>query len=371
MPQHLYVHVPFCPSICPFCDFHVLERRAGLVDAYLAAVERDAARLADRFGPLALETIYLGGGTPSYLREGELDRLVAIIRSSVGWAGTEATLEIHPSTVGAARLSQWADLGFTRLSLGVESTNDSVLQFLGRSHDAATALRALDALVADGRFAVSADVMTAIPGQDVAADLHTVAKAGPSHVSAYTLTIEPGTPFARAGVTVDAKAELAALHTASEVLGSYGLVRDEVSNHARPGNESRHNQAYWRSRYWLGLGPSAAAFEPPGPQDPAGTIAVRSTSQSFEQWVADADPERETLDATDFLTTAVLAGLRLLREGADLGAISAVAGLNAQAVLADRVEGLVAAGLLDRVENHVRATAAGIVVLDQVAEALL
>ena len=106
-PAHLYVHVPFCPSICPFCDFHVLERRSGLVEAYLAAMDREVARLAERFEPGPLQTVYFGGGTPSYLREGELERLVGILRDRLGWAGTEATLEVHPATVTAARVSQW------------------------------------------------------------------------------------------------------------------------------------------------------------------------------------------------------------------------------------------------------------------------
>ncbi len=156
---------------------------------------------------------------------------------------------------------RWVDLGFTRLSVGVESTDDAVLARLGRSHDAASGMRAVEAALTSG-LEVSVDVMTAIEGQDVAADLARVAAEGVDHVSAYVLTIEDGTPFARDRVRVDSDAEVGALDAAETVLGTAGLRRYEVSNHARPGHECRHNLAYWDNRCWLGLGPGAHGHEP-------------------------------------------------------------------------------------------------------------
>ena len=369
--RHLYVHVPFCPTICPFCDFHVLTRRAGAVDAYLSGVERDAAELAERFAPPALETVYLGGGTPSHLRSGELERLVSIIRRHLGWASVEATIEAHPGNVSAATVGHWADLGFTRLSIGVQSADDRVLRFLGRSHDGAAALAAVETAVATALMAVSADVITAVPGQDVASDLRAVARLGVDHVSAYTLTIEPGTAFARTGVQVDPEDELAALRTASEVLSGYGMERYEVSNHGRMGAHSQHNQAYWRSRFWLGLGPSASGHEPPHGTDPPGTVAVRRTNPSLDAWLAGGRGARELVDGHSFLTTGVLAGLRLLSTGIDLGELSAVAGLDALIHLAEPLDALRTAGLITLRGTNLRATDAGAVLLDQVAAAFL
>jgi coproporphyrinogen III oxidase-like Fe-S oxidoreductase len=200
--RHLYAHVPFCPTICPYCDFHVLERRAGLVDAYLVELEREAARLSGEF-PSHLTTIYVGGGTPSFLRDREISRFVQIIRDAFSWvpdfaSGGEATLEVNPGTVTRSRAKLWRDLGFDRASLGVQSTQDDVLRFLGRTHDSKQALESLDILLETG-FRVSADLITAVPGQDIERDLRALASVGLEHISAYTLTIEHGTPFARQG----------------------------------------------------------------------------------------------------------------------------------------------------------------------------
>jgi putative oxygen-independent coproporphyrinogen III oxidase len=244
---HLYVHVPFCPSICPYCDFHILERRAGMVEAFLSELERDAAQLEHLYDRGELRTVYLGGGTPSFLRDAEITKLVQIIRKHFGWASQEATLEVNPGTVTKARAQLWRDLGFSRASLGVQSTQDHVLKFLGRTHDSRQAFSALEILLEAG-FRVSADAITAVPDQDVERDLRALAGLGLEHMSCYTLTIEEGTPFARQGVTVREEDEERSLELAENILLEYGLVRYEVSNHAKPGFESRHNIAYWQNR---------------------------------------------------------------------------------------------------------------------------
>jgi oxygen-independent coproporphyrinogen-3 oxidase len=365
--EHAYVHVPFCPTICPFCSFEVLERRAGAVDAYLARLDVDAAAAADRC-ELDLRTVYLGGGTPSYLRDAELERLCDILRSRLGWATEEVTLEIHPSTVSSDRVERWVDLGFTRLSVGVESTDDAVLTRLRRSHDAATALRALQAALASG-LEVSADVMTAIEGQDVRADLERVAAEGVGHVSAYVLTIEHGTPFARDGVRVDGDLEAAALDAADVVLGRAGLRRYEVSNHARPGHECRHNLAYWDNRCWLGLGPGAHGHEPvtSGAGD---AITVRRAQPGFDRWLDAQEPELDTRTPAGFLVDGVIAGLRRV-DGADLADLSSRAGVDASSHFATAIADVTASGLATLDAGRLRATSAGLRVLDQVAAAFI
>ncbi|MPY93547.1 MAG: radical SAM protein [Acidimicrobiia bacterium] len=369
--EHVYVHVPFCPTICPFCDFHVLERRAGAVAAYLDRLERDAAEAARFLGHRGVSTVYLGGGTPSYLREAELERLVGILVRHLGWATEEATLEVHPLTVTPSRARAWVALGFTRLSLGVQSTQDEVLRFLGRPHDAAGGLAALDAVLAAGAATTSVDVITAVPGQDVHLDLERLVSSGVDHLSAYTLTIEPGTPFARDGVEVDAAAEAAALQAAADVLGRHGFERYEVSNHARPGQRCAHNLAYWHNRCYLGLGPGASCFEPAPEGALADVVGCRRTSPPLERWLAGERGSDEPVTRHDLLREAVLTRLRL-REGVDLADVSARAGLDARAELAGPLDAVVAAGLAELVEGRwLRPTPAGFALLDQVTATFL
>ncbi len=364
--RHLYVHVPFCPTICPFCDFHVLQRRAGLVETYLDGVDRDAAELADRFGDqIALDTVYLGGGTPSHLRDGELERLMAIIARRLGTARLETGIEAHPANVTVDRARHWRDLGFTRVSLGIQSTDDAVLQRLGRPHDAAAALTALDTLVEQGGWHVNADLITAVDGQDVERDLRTVAARGVDHLSAYTLTIEDGTPFARAGVTVDPDAEAEALRLAGAVLPEFGLARYEVSNHARPGSECVHNRAYWLGRYWLGLGPSATGHEPPAPTDPPDVRGWRRTNPPLDAWLAGGRGDPEPLGSREVLVEGLLTGLRLV-DGVDLAALAARAGQPAETVFAAEFAELLAAGMVRLVHGRLQVTEIGFPLLNRV-----
>lgn len=396
--RHAYVHVPFCPTICPFCDFHVLERRAGLVTAYLDRLEREVAATAERLelAPGGLDTIYVGGGTPSHLRPHELERLADLLRRHLGWARVEATLEVHPSTVTRARADTWLALGFDRLSLGVQSTSDEVLRFLGRPHDAAAALGALDVLVAAaaaagtssgrGLWSVSADLITAVPGQataGVAADVEAVARRGVDHLSAYTLTVEEGTPFARAGVEVDPEQERRALLAVDEVAARHGLARYEVSNHARPGRESAHNLAYWRNRHYLGLGPGASAYEPPLHGDPPGVVGRRRTNPPLQRWLAVPDRPGgpaggaeasegdgwagEPVLAGQAALEGMLVGLRLT-EGVDLVALSEQVGFDVAEHYAAPLAAAETAGhlVVDRATGRARPTPAGYLVLDRV-----
>jgi putative oxygen-independent coproporphyrinogen III oxidase len=363
--QHLYVHVPFCPTICPYCDFHVLERRGSLVGDYLNELRRDAAQLGALYPRSPLKTLYIGGGTPSFLRDAELTALVSTIRQHFEWA-SEATLEVNPGTVSASRVALWRDLGFTRASLGVQSTQDHVLKFLGRTHDSRQALHAIDALLEAG-FEVSADLITAVPGQDLELDLETIGRTGINHVSCYTLTIEAGTPFHRAGVTVREDDEALALERAEPVLSSYGLERYEVSNHARKGFESQHNTAYWQNRFYYGLGAGAAGHYPLASalESPQDVIAQRRTNPHLHDWLLGHRGDLEPVTREDFVTDALFNGLRLKR-GIDIAQVSARAGLDARAHFAAAFEVCADKGWLEWDGNTVRATKAGMWVLNKV-----
>lgn len=325
-PDALYLHVPFCPQVCPYCDFHKMRRHEGLVARYLERIEAEAAALAARY-PGPLRTLYLGGGTPSHLLEHELERVLTALRR--GWGGLgalETTLEADPGTFDAERARGWREAGITRLSIGAQSTDDAVLRTLGRGHDGAQALRAIaDALRAG--LAVSTDVITTVPGQDARRDLVAIAASGAQHVSVYTLTIEPHTPYAQRGIVVDDERAADDYELAEAVLAAHGLERYEVSNHARPGFESHHNRAYWRGDWWLALGPSAASFEPPAPGDPPGTLGVRTRNAPIKTWLLGQAPERTPVDGPTLALELLMTGLRI-REGVDLAALRERSGVD-------------------------------------------
>ena len=308
----LYVHVPFCPTICPYCAFHAVRRTPGAVAAYLEKLRADARALAPRLAPL--ETLYFGGGTPSYLREREL---VALLDLGLPLAeGAEVTLEANPGTLNRARLRLLRELGVNRLSIGVQSFQDPVLRALGRAHRSKGALRAVEEALGLG-FSVSVDLILGLPGQDVEADLRTAAHLGVDHVSAYTLIPEPGTPLGER-IAPDPDREAEALAAARAILGAAGLVRYEVSNFARPGKEARHNQVYWRMAFWAALGPAAVSHEPA--QAP-GVYAVRRTNPPLFRWLAGEPPKEEAIPPLEHAKEALMMGLRT-REGVDLKALA-------------------------------------------------
>lgn len=358
--RHLYVHVPFCPSICPYCDFHVLTRRAGVVEQYLAKLAEEAAQLADAYD-VDLDTVYVGGGTPSFLRDAEITELARTVQRHLGWGRLENTLEINPGTVSASRATLWHDLGFDRASVGVQSLDDATLKFLGRTHDSEQARKAIETLLSRD-FRVSGDLITAVPGQPLDADIHGLVSLGVGHVSAYTLTIEPGTEFARRGVTVHEDDERAGFERTEELLTSHGFTRYEISNYALPGQDSRHNLAYWQGRTYLGLGPGAAGHYP---ADREGILTVRRTNPHLHDWLAGERGEAVPVDATEYVTDALFMGLRL-RSGIDLADLSRRSGVNVLerygAVIARNVK----RGLLVLDGLNLRATPGGWWVLNRV-----
>ena len=363
-PRALYLHVPFCPQVCPYCDFHKMRRAQGLVAAYVARIVDEAAATAARW-PGPLDTVYLGGGTPSHLTDAELDTVLgAIARGWGGLGAVETTLEADPLTFDRARAERWRAQGVTRLSIGLQSTQDDVLRFLGRGHRGADGLRA----IADARAAgleVSADVITAVPGQDAARDLRAVAASGAEHVSVYTLTIEAHTPFARRGVAVDDDRAADDFDLAEAVLAEHGFERYEVSNHARPGHRSRHNPVYWRGEACLALGPGAAGLLPPGSADPADTVAVRTMNPPIKAWLRGDPPERTPLTGREFALEKLMTGLRTF-EGVDLGELRATTGVEVAAAFPEALATALRHGLLERDGPRLRATRAGVRVLNAV-----
>ncbi len=331
MARALYIHWPFCANKCPYCDFNSHVRDSVDVAAWQAALIADIRAEAAVAGGEALTSIFFGGGTPSLMPPALVAALLAEAERLWGFAqGIEITLEANPSSVEAANFAALAGAGINRVSLGVQSLDDAELHFLGRLHGAEEALRALE--TAQAHFArVSFDMIYALPGHTPALWEDRLTRAlgfGTGHMSLYQLTIEPGTRFAsdvRRGRLVplddDEAAELFDITQA--LTSAEGLPAYETSNHARPGEESRHNLAYWRYQDYAGIGPGAHGRR-------GGFATVRHKKpENFLAAVArqgDGIAEARALAVPEQAAEALLMGLRLV-EGVDLAALGARFGL--------------------------------------------
>lgn len=326
MARALYIHWPFCLAKCPYCDFnsHVRERvdHARWQDTLLADM-RHEHELA---GGEPLDSIFFGGGTPSLMPPALVARLLQEAEALWGFApGIEITLEGNPSSVEAANYAALADVGVNRVSLGLQALDNATLRFLGRLHDASEGLKALE--VAQRHFQrVSFDLIYARPGQTVEgwrAELDRALAYGTGHLSLYQLTIEPGTRFetmVRKGdfdpLDEDACADMFAL--TRETTAAAGLPAYEISNHARPREESRHNLTYWRYQDYCGIGPGAHGRR-------GGLATVRHRKP--ENWLASLSrtghgiAEERPLGIPEQASEAMLMGLRL-REGVDLAVMA-------------------------------------------------
>jgi oxygen-independent coproporphyrinogen-3 oxidase len=320
----LYVHWPFCVAKCPYCDFNSHVRAA--IDqpdwraAYLHALQSEAARLESHGAKRKLASIFFGGGTPSLMEPATTAAIIETAERLFGFEdGIEITLEANPSSVEAARFAGFRDAGVNRVSLGVQAFDDASLKFLGRAHDAAQARSAID--IAMRTFPrATFDLIYARPNQTLAdwrRELDMALAYGTSHLSLYQLTIEKGTPFfaahKRGEFTLPGEDEAAALFEMTQArLGDAGLQAYEISNHARPGEESRHNLIYWRSDDYIGVGPGAHGRLTLGGQ----TFATLRKHKP-EDWLAQLGKdglgvmEETSVSAGERLSEMLMMGLRL------------------------------------------------------------
>lgn len=264
-PVHLYLHIPFCHHLCPYCGFykHTPGKLANrdFVDAVLAEADRRGA------SSLAPKTVYLGGGTPSLLSPTLLERLLRGLAERFDFSQVaEYTMEANPATYDLEKAQLMRQLGVDRISLGVQSFQTSVLQTLGRDHSPDDAIAAFETLREAGFENLSLDLMFSIPGQDLSlwhADLDQALALAPEHFSAYNLTYEEDTEFLtkhqQGELDSDEDRDATLFHAAIDRLEGAGYAHYEVSNYARPGFESRHNRAYWAGADYLGLGPGAVS----------------------------------------------------------------------------------------------------------------
>jgi len=373
----VYVHWPFCAAKCPYCDFNSHVRHAPVDEArYLAAFRAEIAHMAARTPDRTVSSVFLGGGTPSLMRPATVAGMLDAIAGA--WAtapDVEITLEANPTSVEAERFRGYRTAGVNRVSLGVQAMDDAALKGLGRLHTAQEAMAAV-AVAATHFERYSFDLIYARPDQSVAAwraELREAIARAAEHLSLYQLTIEPGTPFfglAAAGrlVPPDDDHARALYDMTQEVCDAAGLPAYEISNHARPGAQSRHNLLYWRYGEYAGIGPGAHG-RLVGPQGRLGTVTERAP----EAWLARVEGdghgivETETLSADDQGDEFLMMGLRL-SEGIDPARYAALKGRPLDAA---RIDGLVAQGLaVRRVDGRIAATARGAPVLNALVAAL-
>ncbi len=349
-PLGLYVHLPWCVSKCPYCDFNSHGLRGSLPwRRYTEAVVRDLERAAAGLGDREIATVFFGGGTPSlFPAESIAAILAAAARCLPVAAGAEVTLEANPGALELGDLGAFRDAGVNRLSLGVQSFSADALAALGRVHGPGDARAAAGAVPAAGLGRLNLDLMYALPGQtteEAVADVRAALSLGPEHISHYQLTLEPNTLFhARPPVLPDEDAAAAMQEATATALASAGMRRYEVSAWSRPGAECRHNLNYWRYGDYLGVG--AGAHGKLTWPEAARVERIRRLRHP-EAYMAAADPveTREDVSPADRIFEFMLNALRLV-EGFDTALFERRTGVPARG-LAPAVDRAVQRGLLE------------------------
>jgi oxygen-independent coproporphyrinogen-3 oxidase len=351
----VYVHVPFCERLCPYCDFPVVAARTLSADAearYVGALCRELDGRRDAFAGRCLASVYLGGGTPSLLRPESIAAILDAVRGAFPGTPEEVTLEVNPSTVERQRLPGFRAAGVDRVSLGVQSFDDKTLRRLGRAHRADEVWRTLEAVRETGFARLSLDLIAAAPDQDLAGlerELDAALGVAPDHLSVYELTLEPGTPFAEAAArgalaTVEEETAAAMLERVEARLTDGGYRRYEISSYARPGSEAVHNRRYWARRPVLGLGMGAVSNDPPAPGRPHG--ARRANPRGLEAYLGGAPAEVEVLSPEVARGEAVFLALRT-EAGLEPGGFAAEFGGPPRRFFGAAIDALGDRGLLD------------------------
>jgi putative oxygen-independent coproporphyrinogen III oxidase len=369
----VYVHWPFCLSKCPYCDFNSHVRREPIdEERFLRAFHREIATTAERVRDRTVSSIFFGGGTPSLMQPSTIAGILnSIARQWRVAPDAEITLEANPTSVEATRFRGYRAAGVNRVSLGVQALDDRALAELGRMH---TAREALDAVaIARAVFdRYSFDLIYARPGQQPetwANELKTALSEAGEHLSLYQLTIEADTPYAalhKAGKLKTPDDDLARTlyDTTLEICAAHGLPAYEISNHARPGAECRHNLVYWRGQEYAGIGPGAH-----GRLDIDGVRRATATEKRPETWLTRVEADGHGLITDDELTSEergdelLLMGLRLA-EGIEIGRYQELAGRQLDPI---RIADLSRYGLIETTsEGRLRVTLSGFPVLDAV-----
>jgi oxygen-independent coproporphyrinogen III oxidase len=361
--RHLYVHFPFCARICPYCAFYKTRGNAAEVTRFCEALVSEARRVAEKF-PLRLETIFFGGGTPTVLSTAQLKNLLQLFHEIFDLGALrEWSIEANPGSVSAKKAAALRESGINRISLGVQSWDNQLLNLLGREHDAAQAEESFHIFRSAGFSNISIDLMFALPGQTETQWCKSLQKTialQPEHISTYCLTYEEDTEFlarfARGEFAVNDETEARLLELAMTTLERAGYEHYEISNYARRGFRSEHNRAYWRGADYIGIGPSAFS------------------TRGFERWqnIADHNEYARRLFANEspIMSIEELTPAMKRTEHIALG-LRTREGIVTDTIDQNQAEDLISNGLLARQANRFALTRAGKLLADSVAENLL
>jgi oxygen-independent coproporphyrinogen III oxidase len=361
--RHLYVHFPFCARICPYCAFYKTRGNAAEVARFCEALVSEARRVAEKF-PLGLETIFFGGGTPTVLSTAQLKNLLELFHEIFDLGALrEWSIEANPGSVSAEKAAALRESGINRISLGVQSLDNQLLNLLGREHDATQAEESFHVFRSAGFSNISIDLMFALPGQTEKQwrdSLQKTIELQPEHISTYCLTYEEDTEFLarfqRGEFSAHDETEARFLELAMTMLEKAGYEHYEISNYARPGFRSEHNRAYWRGADYIGIGPSAFS------------------TRGFERWqnIADHNEYARRLFAIEspIMSIERLTPAMKRTEHIALG-LRTREGIVVDTIDQNQAEELISDGLLARQANRVALTHAGKLLADSVAEELV
>lgn len=364
-PKVAYLHVPFCHSRCPYCNFTVVANRLDLVDRYVEAVTLELTSLVH---PRDVKTIFIGGGTPTLLPREPMVRLLEKVRRWLPLADDgEWSIEANPQDVNRDLCLLLRDQGINRISLGGQSFDTAKLKMLGRDHTGDQLANAID--VASEYFdEVSVDLIFGVPGEDMQvwkSDLQSATSRGVSHISTYGLTYEKGAQYwaqLQKGqiVAVAEDTELEMYLYAIETLTQHGMVHYEVSNFAKPGSECVHNQTYWQGDAWFGFGPGAAAYV-----DGIRSVNHRSTVKYLQRMEAGLSPvnESQTLDWSTRTRERFIFGMRQLK-GVDWNALTRTGEPRSIEAISNQIPKHIALGFLEWHEGRIRLTPQGLPISD-------
>lgn len=361
MIAHLYAHIPFCPKVCPYCSFYKETSDRNKTRAFLDAMVKEAKRHAPTLRP---KTLFFGGGTPTALSTSQLEVLIGGLREHIDFSALEEfTMEMNPATVSLEKAARMRALGVNRVSMGVQSWDAGLLKTLGRVHSADQARRSYDILRQAGFDNINLDLIFGVPGQTPAqwrGSLETTIALQPEHISAYCLTYEEDTEYflrlTRGEYRPDETLDADLLEMTMDMLGAAGFAQYEISNHARPGRECRHNLAYWVGHDYLGLGPSAFST--------VGESRWKSVSNTAE-YIRRVEAGEETADFRESLDSEIRRSEHIAFS------LRTNRGVETRLLPADRTASLLREGLLHQSADRSFLTRRGRMVADAVAELVM
>jgi len=360
--KSLYVHIPFCESICDYCDFTKLQYFHNIADNYLDCLEKD---LISTVKNKCLETIYVGGGTPTSLDDLQFERLLKMLSAYTNNV-IEYTFEANPESLSFEKIKLLSKYGVNRISLGVESTNDKILSAINRHHSFNDVVNCFSLLRENGINNINVDLIIGLPNctkQMFIKDLENVLSLNPNHISTYSLTVNPHTVFFNKGIkepTGDYARDI--YDYTHEILLKYGYTHYEVSNFAKPGKESKHNLTYWENNQYYAVGLGASGYEK--------NIRYKNTTNLNNYLKGLKNRENETVTKKDKMEYQIMLNLRT-NKGLDLNVFKQLFKTDLYETKKKEIDSLISSNLCFIKDNFLIPTYEGMMVLDQIILALL